>query len=183
MVTTLNRTETDRNITSVTRLEDEIKEIVVASIEAVRSQLSIFEKDYRLEDLFKNHNFVDRFKYTISEHVSQILSDNDKNINEIHIYDPSTNPDSESGDYLPIDAPIHMLIVVDTPSASLKALASSLDRALISSMKNLPAPLYKKLESMLDILFITPEDVENRTGYAALLTSIYAPSIKVWQRS
>ena len=182
MVTTLEKTDLKNDELSSNPLEEKMNGLINTAIEVAQAKLSLSLRKTDLGELFQRHDFMNYFKYNLSENISDILSENDKKILEVHLFEPSANPDAESGEYLPMDASLHLLVLVKSASAGLTALISSLDRALVKSIKDLPSPLFKNLESALDIIPVTKEEVENRTGYAALLTSIYAPPLRIWQR-
>ena len=68
-------------------------------------------------------------------------------------------------------------------SAALEAFTASLDRTLTNVLNELPSELYAGRTSFLNILPITEADIEERRGYAVLLSSIYARPVKIWQRA
>ncbi len=92
------------------------------------------------------------------------------------------NPDSESGEDMPMEATVHLLALVAAPSAALESFVAALDSALTASLKELPSPLFASRESVLDVNLITEKDVRLGLGYAALLSSVFAPPLKVWSR-
>ena len=125
---------------------------------------------------------VEAVKDAIAQDVAQTLAAHDPQIQAVFTYDPSGNPDNETGeDRLP-DITIHLLVLVTAPSAALQSFIAALDSALTESLKDLPAPIFQMRESVLDINLLTPKDVQMRTGYAGLLSSMFAPAIKLWQR-
>jgi len=93
------------------------------------------------------------------------------------------NPDAETEDDLPMDATIHLLTQVTSNSAALDAFIASLDRALTQHLNELPVEMLRKSTSILDVISVTEDNVKNRRGYASsLLSSWYAPPLKVWAR-
>ena len=182
MVTTLEKAVLKNDEESINPIEEKMVDLINIALKAAQAKLSLALRKNDLGELFQRHDFMNWFKYNLSENISEILSENDKKILEIHLFEPSANPDAESGEYLPMDASLHLLVLVEATSAGLTALIASLDRALVKFIKDLPSPLFTNLTSMLDVIPVTKEDVENRTGYAALLTSIYAPPLKIWHR-
>ena len=139
------------------------------------------EHDGSLISLFARRDFFEAFKYELTSKVAEVLAANDRNVQAIYIFDANANPDAESGEEMPLDATIHLLVVC-APSAALQAYIESLDRALVRSLKILPSPLLKQRELILDVNLITERDIEHRIGYAKLLSSVFAPPLKVWQR-
>jgi hypothetical protein len=125
---------------------------------------------------------IEAIKDSLAQGVAHALATHDTHVQAVYAYDPSTNPDSEAGEDYPLEATLHLLVLVTTPSAALQAFISALDRALTESLKELPSPTFQGRESVLDINLLTPADVQQRKGYAGLLASVFAPAIKLWQR-
>jgi len=125
---------------------------------------------------------VEAIKDSIAQEVARTLAAHDPQIQAIYSYDPSGNPDNETGeDRLP-DVTIHLLALIAAPSAALQSFILALDSALTESLKDLPSPIFQMRESVLDINLLTPKDVQQRTGYAGLLSSLFAPAVKLWER-
>ncbi|MFC1936062.1 hypothetical protein ACFLYP_00185 [Chloroflexota bacterium] len=135
-----------------------------------------------LAALFQKHNFFCLFKSALAEEVGSVLGDFDSKVTEVYFFEPCMNTDIESGDDLPIDGTLNLLLVVKTQTAGLDAFIASLDRALTQTIKELPLPIVESYDSILNIIPVTQKDIDARKGYAALLSSLYAPPLKVWQR-
>ena len=73
---------------------------------------------------------------------------------------------------------IHMIVWAEQKSKALNALLEALDRAMVQRHQLLLS--HDQLRHMLDAQVVDDEDVRDRTGYAALLNSIYQPPIQVW---
>lgn len=147
-----------------------------------QDKYAVFQRGSDLASLLRHPDFFERFKYGLAVGVAGALAANDRCVLAVYVYDPSINPDSENGEDLPLDATLHLLALVSSPSAALAAFVASLDRALTASLKSLPSPLFARRESVLDVNLITEKDVRLGLGYAALLSSLFAPPIKVWER-
>jgi hypothetical protein len=159
-------------------------------VETIREDALILAQD-RLTDamrgqdfkyLFRRPDFADNFKYGLAAGVAMALSDNDPQVEAVYTYEPSANPDSELGNDVPVDATVHLLVKVQASSAALTAFIAALDRALTAELKNLSSPQLAQRESVLDVNLITDKDIEEGRGYAVLLSSVFAPPLKVWQR-
>jgi len=114
--------------------------------------------------------------------VARAVAAHDPQVQAIYTYDPSVDPDGEGGDDQPFDATIHLLALVTAPSAALQAFIAALDRALTESLQDLPSPIFQIRESVLDLNLITRQDVQDRKGYAGLLSATFAPAIEIWRR-
>lgn len=167
---------------TVSPLDEVVETIREDALTLAQERLSAPLRGLELKRLLRRPEFVDNLKYGLALGVANALSANDKHIQAVYIYEPSANPDSELGNDLPVDATVHMLAVVQSPSAALEAFIASLDRALSASLRDLPSPKFAERESILDMNILTEKDVELGRGYAALLSSIFAPPLKIWQR-
>jgi len=135
-----------------------------------------------LKRLLRRPDFVDNLKHGLALGVANALSANDPHVQAVYTYEPSANPDSELGNDLPVEATVHLLVVVESASASLQSFVAAMDRALTDSLKSWPSPTFAERTSILDINLLTRKDIQQGRGYAALLSSVFAPPIQVWRR-
>jgi hypothetical protein len=152
------------------------------ALESANSKLGAFQRGRDLKDLLKQSYFFDGFMYGLAIGIAEAISANDERVFAIYICEPSGNPDFEAGVDMPLDASVHQLLLVSKPSAALEAFITSLDRAMVASLKDLPSPLFARREWILDAKLLSEEDVVRGTGYAILLSSTFAPALKIWQR-
>jgi hypothetical protein len=167
---------------AVSPMDEVVETICQDALALAQERLTAPLRGLELKRLLRRPEFVDNLKYGLARGAANALSANDKQIQAIYTYEPSANPDSELGNDLPVDPTVHMLVVVTVPSAALEAFIASMDRALTASLADLPSPKFAERESILDINLLTEKEVESGRGYAALLTSVFAPPLKVWQR-
>ncbi len=152
------------------------------ALERARQKLLPSRRGSDLRTLLETPAFLDAFKHGLASGVAKALSENDKAVQAVYIYDPSTNPDSESGVDLPMSATVHLLVRVVKTSAALEAFTATLDRALTAELRDLPSDRFTRLESVLDVNLVTDQQVRLGVGYAVLFSSLFAPPIKLWQR-
>lgn len=134
-------------------------------------------------ELFQRPAFVERFTYSVAKAAALAIVANDQRVEAAFLFEAEANPDigNDVGGY--IDASVHMLVVVNPPSAALESFIASLDRALVRSVRELETGPFAQRESILDVKLIGREDIAKGTGYAVLLKSIHAPALKIWQRA
>lgn len=147
-----------------------------------RGKCSAFQREQDLKTLLDDPAFLDAFKHAVACGVARALVENAQFIQAIYTYDPSSNPDSESGEDLPVSVTVHLLVLVSQPSAALGTLIESLDQALTGKLRELPSDKFAQRTSVLDVNLVTERDVQQGVGYAALLSSVFAPPIRIWQR-
>jgi hypothetical protein len=181
-MTTINHKTEELVERGVSYLEDVARTIRDDALTLVRQKFAAPQRDLDLESLLNRRDFVEYFKHGVASGIAGVLAAHDQRVQAVYIYDPSANPDSELGVALPVDATVYLLVRVSTPSAALESFIASLDRALAESMKELPSPLYEQRESILDTCVVSEIDVQQRRGYGAMLSSLFAPPLRVWQR-
>lgn len=138
------------------------------------------EEDY----LLQNQGFFQSFKYHLAKEVAETLGANDRQVQAIYLFEPATNPDAETGQDQPLDATLHLLVVVSKFSAALDAFIEALEQGLTRRLKEeLPSPLLAERRFILNVILVTEEAVEQRQGYASLISSILAPPFKLWARA
>ncbi len=175
-------TKTATYTTQANHLQEMTETIREDALKWANSKLSASQRGMTLEDSFKQSHFIEGFKYALSNGIARAISANDDRVSAIYIYEPSGNPDFETEEALPLDETIHLLVVVSNLSAALESFIASLDRSLAERLRDLPAPIFADCNWILDAKFISAEDIKRGTGYAGLLSSIFIPPLKIWQR-
>jgi hypothetical protein len=167
-------------VSSIAELAKTIREGALAK--ALRDRRAYAADEGLLEMDLRRPAVFESMKDGLAQGVARALAAHDAHVQAVYAYDPSANSDNETGDDGVVDATLHLLVLVTTPSAALQAFIDALDQALTASLHSLPSLTFQIRESVLDINLFTPKDVEQRHGYAGLLSSIYAPAIKLWER-
>jgi hypothetical protein len=152
------------------------------AINRAQQKLAPFQRDDDLPTLLEKPAFLDAFVHAIAGGVAAAIGENDPFVQAVYTYDPSANPDNESGDDLPISGTIHLLVRVTQPSAALDAFIAALDQALTAQLRELPSSKFARRTSVLDVNLLTEQEVQRGAGFAAMLSSVFAPPIQVWQR-
>ena len=152
------------------------------AIVMARRTLAEPQRKADLATLLRISSFLGNFKYGLVSGVANALAANDPRVRAVYTYDPGLNADSDVGEEMPLDVTLHLLVLVEAPSAALEAFIEALDRALTESLKGLPAPMFAQREFTLDASLITEQDVRLGLGPAGLLSAIFTPPIRVWQR-
>ena len=118
--------------------------------------------------------------YNIAKELGEVLGCLDNNIKAVYAYDYDDNlADINCSENTSPFSLIHMIIWVGRKTKALTALIEAMDRALVQHQRRLLG--LSDIEHLLDVQVIDDEDVKTRTGYAALLRSIYQPPMQVWR--
>lgn len=117
--------------------------------------------------------------YSIAEQVGSALGAMDQNVKAVYMFEcEATAEDFCFGDaqYTPL---LHLLVWTQRKTEALNALVAMLDRALALQFAEKVGP--QDLKHLLDVQIIDDANVEERSGYGALLTSLHHRPIKVWE--
>lgn len=148
-----------------------------------RAKLPVRQQDLSLPELLRDRAFVDYFKYAMAQEVAQVIATYDQRTLAVYVFDESANPDAETEDYAPtLDLTVRLLVLVAARTAALEAFIQALDRVLTSTLQELPSALLARRTSILNIIPVTEDDVQEGRGYATLLSSFYARPVRIWQR-
>jgi hypothetical protein len=167
----------------LTQLEKVARKICNAALAEAATKLMPIQQDLGLEYLFQHRNFVQNFKYSLAKGVAQTLAQHDKRVRAVYWFEPAANPDVEAGEYFLVGPTIHLLVLVEAASVALDTFVAALERGLIERLNELPAALFTECRLLLDVNLVTLEAVKHRTGLANLLSSIFAPPLKLWERA
>ena len=119
--------------------------------------------------------------YSVAKQVAKAIGSLDGNVHAVYTFDCDATPEDEClGEVVRGMPLVHLLVWTQRKTAALRALIAALDRALVRAYADVleegqPA-------SLLDVQVIDDADVERRSGYGALLGSMYHLPVQVWQR-
>lgn len=119
--------------------------------------------------------------YEIAKEVAAALGSLDEHVKAVYTFDLDATPEdlcfAEPDGAMPL---IHLLVWTSRKTAAFSALVAALDRALAQAYAGLldrpPAA------SLLDAHSIDDNDVETRSGYGVLVSSVHHLPIQVWER-
>jgi hypothetical protein len=166
-------------VSDVSGAAEEIREGALAF---VREKLTAVQRGLDLMSLLRRSEYFEIFKHGLALGVAHVLASYDQRVLAVYTYELQTNTDVENSEAMPLDPTLHMLLLASTPSAALDAFISSLDRALMASLRELALPVLKQRDFILEVNLVTKQDIQYQIGYAKLLSSVFAPPLKVWQR-
>lgn len=147
-----------------------------------RQEVDAKKRAWSLDRLFGDIEFFACFKYGLARSLSAVLAAHDVQIREIHYYDPFVEREGRQMSSLPVDATLHLLARISRSSAALEMFIAALDQALVEHLNELPTPLFSERSSVIDVSFITDDDVRLGRGQASLLSSMYTPPLRIWMR-
>jgi hypothetical protein len=167
----------------VTELQEIAQKICNEALCQTSGNRAAGQQSLAAEYLPQNQDFFQSFKYHLAKGVAETLGANDRHAQGIYLFEPATNPEAEMGQSQPLEATIHLLVVVSKPSAALDAFIEALEQGLTRCVNELSSLVLAECHPLLNVILVTEEAVEQRQGYASLVSSILAPPFKLWERN
>jgi hypothetical protein len=123
-------------------------------------------------------------RYALAQRVAEYLGSVDDTVKAIYTYEPEY---ATSADEVVLGRPnlwpgFNLIARVSRKSAALSSLVASVNSALTEEYKRLGCPKANALCSELDVKAVDDDEVQKRTGYGALISSLYVRPIEVWRR-
>ncbi len=120
--------------------------------------------------------------YSVAKQVAEAIGALDENVRVVYTFDCDATPEDECLGAAARGTPLlHLLVWAQRKTAALRALVSALDRALARAYAHVLGE-GQPPASLLDVQVIDDADVGRRSGYGALLSSMYHRPVQVWQR-
>jgi hypothetical protein len=119
-------------------------------------------------------------RYGLAKKVAESIGNLDDNIKSVYVLDYDATPHDLCFCEGRQRSPIHLIVWAERKTDALSSLVAALDRALVKRYAELiSAP---DLVRILDVQIVNDQDVEDRIGHGALLSSTYNRPIRVWER-
>ena len=181
---TLQLSETQKTAYApISSLQETVETIQGDALQYARSLSRGSIQESPLGELLQNPQFFENFKFGYADYVAGTIAAHDEHVQEVYYFDPNLNPDAQTETDLPLDASINLLVVVESKTAALQSFIEALDRALTQQIRQLPSSMLADLNSILNAIIITEEDIAHGRGYAVLLYSLFNKPRRVWPRS
>jgi hypothetical protein len=119
-------------------------------------------------------------RYGTAKQMAEALGLLDENIKAVYVADYDATPEDLCFGEAAYTSPIHLIVWVERKTSALDSLVEALDQALAECYAAILDR--SKLAHVLDVQVVDDADVENRTGYGALLSSFFNRPLKVWER-
>jgi hypothetical protein len=118
-------------------------------------------------------------QYSIAKQVAESLGVLDRTIKSVYIIEYDATPEDMCFNEKAPASLIHMIVWTDRKTKALDSLVNAFDRALVQRFSEVVAT--DQLTHLLDVQAVNDEDVENRVGYGAVLSSLHNRPIRIWE--
>jgi hypothetical protein len=167
----------------ISSLQETVETIQGDALQYALTHLPAAVQESALEELLQQPRFFEYFKFGLADYTAGTIAAHDEYVQEIYYFDPYLNPDAQTETDLPLDVSVNLLVVVKSKTAALQSFVDALDRALTQQIRDLPSTQLAGLNSILNAIMISEEDIAHGRGYAALLSSLFNKPRRVWPRS
>jgi hypothetical protein len=119
--------------------------------------------------------------YSIAKKVAESIGALDRKLKAIYIVDYDATPEDMCFSEAAPTTLIHLIVWAERKTSALESLVGALDRALVQRYITVvgTCPL---MAHMLDVQVVDDDDVRNRVGYGAMLSSLHNRPIQIWER-
>lgn len=120
------------------------------------------------------------WRYSVAQQIAGIIGDLDDSVKKVYTYDYDATADDLCFGEVARCSPVHLIVWAERKTQALEAISGILNRALAGSYGQLVGN--DAVTHMLDMQVVDDVDVKNRTGYGAVLSSLFNVPSKVWER-
>ena len=123
-------------------------------------------------------------RYALAQKMAAYLGSVDDTIRAVYTFEPeeATCGDEAIPARPNLSPGFNLIARVSRKSAALSSVVASLRSALAEEYQRLGCPNATALCSELDVRAVDEDEIETRTGYGALIDSLYVRPIEVWHR-
>lgn len=123
-------------------------------------------------------------RYALAQGVAEYLGLVDDTIKAVYTYEPeyATGVDEPVPGRPNLSPGISLVAWVSRKSAALSSVVASVSSALAQEYRRLACPKANALCYELDVKVADDDEVQRRTGYGALINSLYVRPMQIWHR-
>ena len=123
-------------------------------------------------------------RHAVAIKVAEYLGSLDDGITAVYSYDPgyAVEGDSSAPGARTLQPAVSLILRVNRKSAALSSLVASLTAALEREFQQVGCPNANALCRTIDVTVADEQEVEKRSGYGALIHSVWVQPLEVWHR-
>ncbi len=162
-----------------------VKNMMQEAIDFCTEKTGLKGKEQALEALRNGDCCACQYlRYALAQGVAEYLGSVDDTIKAIYTYEPeyATSMDEPLPGWPNSTPGINLLAWVSRKSAALSSVMASVSSALTEEFKRLDCHKANALCYDLDVKVTDDDEVQRRTGYGALINSLYVRPMEIWHR-
>ena len=156
-------------------LEQVANNLCKQALDDAKSELHPLIRNVELDRLDRRHEFIQAFKFALEERIAHKLAIWQPYVQAVFRFDESCIENRNSW-----DGSIHLLVKVPHLSNAIIALSAMLDQCLIKYLRRLGWSRFRKQQSVLEILQVTPSELRHGISYGAMFCAVHSVPVKVW---
>jgi len=129
-----------------------------------------------------NRGAHDYFRYALAKEVGAFLGSVSPSVKAVYLVESETLPGEYEEELTSPSVGLSAIAWTDNGKDTLRPVVDALCEELLRQYKALLGPSFSGLHSFLTVELVDDQDVDERTGLAALITSIHNPATKIWSR-
>jgi len=122
--------------------------------------------------------------YGLAQAMAEYLGSVDDTVKSIYVYEPeyATHMDEPIPDRPGFSPAINMIVWASRKSAALSSVVNMVSSAVAEELKRLECPKSNALCHTIDTHIVDDDEVLERTGYGALVRSLYVQPVELWSK-
>ncbi len=158
--------------------------LVGAAIAAVGKRAGMTEDEVKAALRRSDVTLCEALRYSLAHRTAAYLGAMDRTLKSVYYFEPeyATATDEPVNERASPEVEIKMLLWVTRKTAALNSLIASVTSAVASAMVAYLSPDVNPRHYGIDIQVVDEEEVQNRTGYGAIVQSLYVRPIELWSR-
>lgn len=150
-------------------------EIYEQALRDAKEQLHPLLRTMEVYQLRKRMEFMQAFKLALEQRIAQTIAAWQPGVLAVFKFEETwTNTPYDW------DGSIHLLVKMPRRSNTLKVLVKKLDHRLIYDLSQMGWSRFSKLESILDVQQVTPNELRHGIRYGAMFYAVYSVPVKIW---
>lgn len=164
-----DREQIAEHVFTPTHFSEVVETILEKAVDMVRKHVPAFKGAVHLETMAQRPDFAGPFRFALAIELAKVIGADNPDVRTVFAYDLS-QPN------------LHLLALVSRPTQGHSAYIRALDECLCGHMKDLRLPDCAARAGMLDVQFITPQEVRLGIGLTGLLSAVRTAPVRVWAR-
>jgi len=152
-----------------THFSEVVETILERAFDMVRAHVPALKGTANLETMAKRPDFAGPFRCALAIELAKVIGADNPDVRTVFAYDLA-------------EPNLHLVALVSRPTFGHSAYIHALDQALCDRMKDLRVPDCSARTGLLDVQFVTPQDVRLGIGVSGLLSTVRTAPVRVWAR-
>ena len=152
-----------------------VNEICEKALSDAKAQLHPLLRSVEPDRLKKRNEFIQAFRSALERRIAKKLAMLGPGVQAVYRFDETRRRPGS-----PWNGSIHLLVKVPRLSNMMKSLSRKLDQSLLKSLRSLGWSRFQKLQTILEIQQVTPQEIRRGISYGAMFYAVYTVPAKVW---